>query len=64
MGLKASLSKPFAKFAVKKVRQWSEKPLETKQNVFLSLIAAARNTAFGKDHGFENIHNYIIQKEY
>ena len=26
--------------------------------MFLSLIAAARNTAFGKDHGFENIRNY------
>jgi len=58
MGLKASLSKPFARLAVKKVKQWSEKPLETQQNVFLSLIATAQNTAFGKDHGFENIHNY------
>ena len=58
MGLKASLSKPFAKMAVKKVKKWSENPFETQQKVFLSLIAAARNTAFGKDHGFENIHNY------
>ncbi len=58
MGLKASLSKPFAKLVVKKVKQWSENPLETQQEVFLSLIAAARNTAFGKDHKFENIHNY------
>jgi len=58
MGLKASLSKPFAKLAVKNVRKWSEKPLETQEAVFLSLIAAARKTAFGKDHDFENIHNY------
>lgn len=58
MGLKASLSKPFAKMAVKKVKKWSENPLETQHKVFLSLIAAARNTAFGKDHGFENIRNY------
>jgi hypothetical protein len=58
MGLKASLSKPFAKLAVKNVRKWSKKPLETQEAVFLSLLAAARNTAFGKDHGFENIHNY------
>jgi hypothetical protein len=58
MGLKASLSKPFAKMAVKKVKKWSENPLETQRKVFLSLIAAARNTAFGKDHGFENIRNY------
>lgn len=58
MGLKASLSKPFAKLAVKKVKKWSEKPLETQEKVLLSLIAAARNTAFGKDHGFQNVHNY------
>ena len=58
MGLKASLSKPFAKLAVKKVKKWSEKPLETQEKVFLTLLAAARNTAFGKDHGFQNIHNY------
>tara|TARA_B110000046_G_scaffold25332_2_gene24788 strand:- start:7175 stop:8662 length:1488 start_codon:yes stop_codon:yes gene_type:complete len=58
MGLKASLSKSFAKLAVKKVRKWSEKPIETQEAVFLSIIAAARNTVFGKDHGFENVHNY------
>lgn len=58
MGLKAGLSKPFAKIAVKKTKKWSSKPIETQQKVFLSLLAAARNTAFGKDHGFENIHNY------
>ncbi|MDA9312414.1 GH3 auxin-responsive promoter family protein [Vicingaceae bacterium] len=58
MGLKASLSKPFAKLAVKNVRKWSKNPIETQEAVFLSLIAAARNTTFGKDHGFENIHNY------
>ena len=58
MGLKASLSKPFAKLAVKKVKKWSEKPLETQKAVLLELVASARSTAFGKDHGFENIHNY------
>ena len=58
MGLKASLSKPFAKLAVKKVKKWSSKPLETQEKVFLSLIAAARNTAFGKDHNFHNITTY------
>ena len=58
MGLKASLSKPFAKLAVKKVKKWAAKPLETQEKVLLSLIAAARNTAFGKDHGFQNVHNY------
>ncbi|MFT6165373.1 MAG: hypothetical protein ACJAV5_000378 [Vicingaceae bacterium] len=58
MGLKASLSRPFAKLAVKKVKKWSEKPLETQKAVFRSLISSARNTAFGIDHEFENIHSY------
>lgn len=58
MGLKASLSKPFAKLAVNKVKKWSEKPLETQEAVLLELVTSARNTAFGKDHGFENIYNY------
>ena len=52
MGLKASLSKPFAKLAVNKVKKWSEKPLETQEAVLLELVTSARNTAFGKDHGF------------
>lgn len=58
MGLKASLSKPFAKLAVKKVKKWADNPLQAQEKVFLTLIAAARNTAFGKDHGFDKIHNY------
>jgi len=53
--VKAALSKPFAKYIAKRIKKWSSKPLETQQKVFENLISEAKNTAFGKDHGFSTI---------
>lgn len=58
MGVKASLSLPFAKIVVKRTQKWSSRPKETQKKVFLSLIRKAQNTQFGKDHNFKGINSY------
>lgn len=58
MGLKASLSIPFAKWIVAKTKKWSNKPAETQKKVLLSLIESAKGTVFGKEHQFEKISSY------
>lgn len=58
MGIKAALSKPFAKLVVSDIRKWSATPIETQNRVFSDLISKAKDTVFGKDHHFEEISNY------
>ena len=49
MGFKAFLSKPFAKYIVRKNSDWIENPIESQQATFEMLIASASETVFGKD---------------
>jgi hypothetical protein len=58
VSLKAIGAKIFAKIAVHQINQWASNPLETQERVFKKLIATAKNTAFGKDHGFAGIASY------
>lgn len=58
MGIKAALSRPFAKFIVKGIKKWSSNPIRTQQKVFDNLIINARDTAFGRDHEFNKIKTY------
>ena len=60
MGVKAALSKPFAKFIAKGIKKWSSNPIRAQQKVFDNLIIKAKNTAFGKDHDFDKIISYIF----
>lgn len=58
MSLKSFGAKIFAKIIVNRIRKWATKPVETQRKVFEKLIFEAKNTAFGNDHGFENIHSF------
>ncbi len=58
MSLKSLLAVPFAKLVRKKVYKWAYQPHKTQQKVFKNLIQNAKDTAFGRDHNFEQIHNY------
>ncbi|HEY0045257.1 MAG TPA: GH3 auxin-responsive promoter family protein [Flavobacterium sp.] len=58
MSLKSIAAKLFAKTVYKKTRQWALQPELTQLKVFVNLIRQAEKTAFGKDHGFNNIHSY------
>jgi len=58
MGVKSKLGKIYATAAVKKIKKWAERPVETQQKVFRELIEKASATAFGKDHNFSSITTY------
>src|SRR5690606_24756388 len=58
MSLKSFGAKIFAKIIVSKIQKWAANPIETQQKVFEKLISEAKNTAFGKNHGFENITSF------
>jgi hypothetical protein len=58
MSLKSILAKPFAKRIYIKVQKWANNPIETQEKVFQNLISEAAETAFGKDHDFNNIKNH------
>ena len=58
MGLKSKLGKPYAKLVAKSNKKWIEKPIKAQSRIFKSLIKSAQNTAFGKDHRFEEIMSY------
>jgi len=57
MSIKSIAAKIFARKVYKQTLRWAEKPVETQQKVFKSLIENAQNTEFGKDHHFDQIKN-------
>lgn len=58
MGIRAVLSKPLASFVVNDQKKWASKPAESQKKIFRSIINKAKNTVFGKDHGFADIRSY------
>jgi hypothetical protein len=64
MGIKARLSKPFAKAVVRKIKKWSLRPIEAQAHVFNYLVKTAKNTSFGEDHKFEEIKSYADFKKH
>ena len=56
--IKSILSKIFAAIVRKKIDRWANAPLATQEKVFQSLIAQAKDTAFGRDHRFAEIKTY------
>lgn len=55
MSLKSVAAKIFAKRIAKKNTKWILNPHRAQDEVFKTLIAAALNTKFGKDHNFNSI---------
>ena len=64
MSLKSFAAKIFAKYIVKKTNKWALNPKETQNEIFENLITSGKETAFGKDHNFNEIinHSDFIQK--
>ncbi len=58
MSLKTAAAKIFAKIIHNKTQKWVNNPVETQQKIFRELIAAAKETQFGKDHHFSEITTY------
>ena len=63
MGIKASLSLPFATFIVSKNKKWKNNAVKVQENLMLELVRQAENTVFGKDHDFQEIKNYSDLKK-
>jgi len=63
MGIKSSLSYPFAKYIVGKNKHWKDNAVSVQNKLLLSLIIQAKNTRFGKDHSFDKINNYTDWKK-
>ncbi|KFF07422.1 GH3 auxin-responsive promoter family protein [Flavobacterium reichenbachii] len=55
MSIKSVAAKLFAKRIYHKTLAWANKPIETQETVFKSLIKNAKETQFGKDHHFDSI---------
>jgi len=58
MGFKSALSKPFAALVNRRLDHLRGHALELQQKTFDYLIATAKNTSFGKTHGFSEIKTY------
>ncbi len=58
MKFKSHIIKPIAKKIAKDIDRWSADAVNAQEKVFKRLIKKARGTAFGKDHGFENINSH------
>ena len=58
MSLKTIAAKIFAHRIAKRTSKWVNKPIETQQKVFESLIERAGQTKFGKDHNLSTIRTH------
>ncbi|WP_422349603.1 GH3 auxin-responsive promoter family protein [Flagellimonas sp.] len=58
MSLKSFAAKLFAKRIAKKTRAWSSNPIQVQDRLFQNLIAKAKTTQFGLDHGFDEIKSH------
>jgi len=58
MGIRASLSKPFARVIAAQQKKWSLDPEKYQKKIFNQLIKVGSGTVFGNDHDFKDIANY------
>ena len=58
MSIKAFAARLFALNVARRNKKWIKNPVETQRKVFMDLIHRAKDTQFGKDHGFEQIKNH------
>ena len=58
MSIKSFLARKWAQYIRKKIDLWAKDPIPTQERILNSLIQKAKNTVFGKDHHFDQIHSY------
>jgi hypothetical protein len=58
MGFRSRIIKPFAKRIARSIRRWSAQAVQEQEQIFKHLIEVGKNTAFGEDHHFAQIHSY------
>lgn len=55
MGIRSLLAGPVASLVASQTKKWSSRPGYYQLRTFQKLVADAKDTAFGKDHGFADI---------
>ncbi len=58
MGIKAALSKVYAKQIVRGIKKWVKHPHGAQERSFEMLLRKAAHTSFGKDHHFQDVHSF------
>jgi hypothetical protein len=58
MGIRSVLSKPFASFVIRDQKEWEQKAPDYQHKTLKKLLASAKQTTFGSDHGFADIASY------
>lgn len=58
MRLKSTLLYPLAQYTAWQINKWRARSPEVQQQQLRKLVLRAKNTAFGKDHGFAGIRSY------
>lgn len=58
MNLKTMLAKPFANYIAGQIKKNMQHAEKDQQVIFATLIKQAKNTVFGKDHKFAEIHSH------
>jgi hypothetical protein len=58
MGFLSFFSRKLATYAVRRTRRWSHRAVELQDELLLTLVNKAKQTAFGKDHHFDAIRTY------
>lgn len=58
MGLKSTLARPLAALIHRRQQRWLLDPVGTQHRLLTALLRRARDTAFGRDHGFGRLTSY------
>ena len=58
MGIRSILSKPFAAYVVAQQKKWMMQAGAVQETWRQNLVRGAQQTAFGRDHGFQDIKTY------
>lgn len=58
MGFKSFIIKPFAKRIARDIDRWSKEAVAAQQSILQNLLETGKQTAFGRDHGFNKIHTH------
>ena len=64
MYLKSLFARPLATYIYNKTKKWMETAVADQEKLMKSLVKAAKQTEFGKDHEFENIESYEDFKQH
>lgn len=64
MKIKSRLVKPFARMIARQIVGWSKTAVTDQEKIRQQLIHQAKNTDFGKDHGFSKIVSYEDYKNH